>query len=244
MEHASRPESLLLVDDDQRLRQLLAEYLRSEGFEVAEAADARQLAAALDRGHFDLIVLDLMLPGEDGLSLCRRLRGEGLLTPIVMLTAKGDEIDRIIGLELGADDYLPKPCNPRELLARVRAVLRRQRVLPAAAPQLEEGLFAFGDCALDLQARVLTRSGRRLRLTSGEFALLAVLVRHPRVPLTRDRLASLVHGRAHEPFERSLDVTVSKLRRMLEPDPREPRYLQTVWGVGYVFVPDRISAAP
>jgi len=238
MEVSARPESLLLVDDDQRLRQLLAEYLRSEGFEVTEAGDGRQLSAALDRGHFDLIVLDLMMPGEDGLSLCRKLRGQGLETPIVMLTAKGDEIDRIVGLELGADDYLPKPCNPRELLARVRAVLRRQRLGPASAPRADEGLVSFGDCNLDLQARILTRASKRLRLTSGEFALLAAFVRHPRVPLTRDRLASLVHGRAHEPFERSLDVTVSKLRRMLEPDPREPRYLQTVWGVGYVFVPD------
>ncbi|MGQ0799483.1 MAG: osmolarity response regulator transcription factor OmpR [Pseudomarimonas sp.] len=239
MESTPRRESLLLVDDDQRLRQLLAEYLRGEGFEITEAADGRQLAAALNRGHFDLIVLDLMLPGEDGLNLCRRLRGEGVQTPIVMLTAKGDEIDRIVGLELGADDYLPKPCNPRELLARVRAVLRRHRALPSAAPQADAGLVVFGDCALDLQARILTRDSRRLRLTSGEFALLAVFVRHPRVPLSRDRLASLVHGRAHEPFERSLDVSVSKLRRMIEPDPHTPRYLQTVWGVGYVFVPDR-----
>jgi len=234
----TQAESLLIVDDDQRLRQLLAEYLRGEGFAVSEAADARQLNAALDRGHYDLIVLDLMMPGEDGLSACRRLRGQGLETPILMLTAKGDEIDRIVGLELGADDYLPKPCNPRELLARIRAVLRRQRAIPSAASDGSELPVSFGDCSFDAAARILSRAGKRVRLTSGEIALLAVLVRHPRVPLTRDRLASLVHGRAHEPFERSLDVTISKLRRAVEPEPKQPRYLQTVWGVGYVFVPD------
>ena len=238
MDKQAKPESLLLVDDDQRLRQLLAEYLRGEGFAVSEAGDGRQLNASLDRGHYDLIVLDLMMPGEDGLSICRRLRGQGLETPILMLTAKGDEIDRIVGLELGADDYLPKPCNPRELLARVRAVLRRQRAMPSAAIDGSDAPASFGDCSFDAAARILTRGGKRVRLTSGEIALLAVLVRHPRVPLTRDRLASLVHGRAHEPFERSLDVTISKLRRAIEPDPKQPRYLQTVWGVGYVFVPD------
>lgn len=231
-------ESLLLVDDDLALRQLLGEYLRGEGFAVTEADGGRQLDVALDRGHFDLIVLDLMMPGEDGLSICRRLRGQGLQTPIVMLTAKGDEIDRIVGLELGADDYLPKPCNPRELLARIRAVLRRQRAIPSDLGNADAAPVCFGDCTLDTQARILTRAGKRVRLTSGELALLSVLARHPRVPLTRDRLASLVHGRAHEPFERSLDVTISKLRRAIEPEPKQPRYLQTVWGVGYVFVPD------
>ena len=232
-------ESVLLVDDDHALRQLLGDYLRAEGFDVTEADGGRQMAVALDRGHYDLIVLDLMMPGEDGLSICRRLRGEGMSTPIVMLTAKGDEIDRIVGLELGADDYLPKPCNPRELLARIRAVLRRQRAIPSgAALSAGAGPVCFGDCTLDIQARVLTRAGKRVRLTSGELSLLSVLAAHPRVPLTRDRLASLVHGRAHEPFERSLDVTISKLRRAIESDPKQPRYLQTVWGVGYVFIPD------
>ena len=230
-------DRLLLVDDDLRLRQLLAEYLRENGLQVTEAADGRQLQTALDRGHFDLIVLDLMLPGEDGLSLCRRLRGEGLSTPILMLTAKGDEIDRIVGLELGADDYLPKPCNPRELLARIRAILRRQRALPSVAP-LAGGRVRIGALELDLDGRVLLRGRERLRLSSGEFALLSVFLRHPRVPLTRDRLASLAFDRPHDPLDRSLDVAVSRLRKLVEPDPSAPRYLQTQWGVGYVYVPD------
>lgn len=230
-------DRVLLVDDDPRLRQLLAEYLAESGLQVTQAADGRQMQVALDRGHFDLIVLDLMLPGEDGLSLCRRLRGGGLATPILMLTAKGDEIDRIIGLELGADDYLPKPCNPRELLARIRAVLRRQRALPAAVP-LQPDTLRFGDCELDADGRVLLRQGRRMRLSSGEFALLSVFLRHPRVPLTRDRLASLAFDRPHDPLDRSLDVAVSRLRKLIEADPSAPRYLQTQWGVGYVFVPD------
>ena len=228
-------DRILLVDDDQRLRQLLAEYLRESGFAITEAADGKQLMTALDRGHFDLIVLDLMLPGEDGLSLCRRLRGLGLTTPVLMLTARGDEIDR-------ADDYLPKPCNPRELLARIRAVLRRQRALPGPAPVCG-GKMQFGDCVFDLDARSLHRAGRLQRLSSGEYALLAVFVRHPRVPLTRDRLASMAFGRSHDPFDRSLDVAVSRLRKLIEADPAEPRYLQTQWGVGYVFVPDPIEAA-
>ncbi|MCB1633541.1 MAG: response regulator, partial [Xanthomonadales bacterium] len=217
-------DRLLLVDDDLRLRQLLAEYLRENGLQVTEAADGRQLQTALDRGHFDLIVLDLMLPGEDGLSLCRRLRGEGLTTPILMLTAKGDEIDRIVGLELGADDYLPKPCNPRELLARIRAILRRQRALPSVAP-LAGGRVRIGALELDLDGRVLLRGRERLRLSSGEFALLSVFLRHPRVPLTRDRLASLAFDRPHDPLDRSLDVAVSRLRKLVEPDPSAPRYL-------------------
>jgi DNA-binding response OmpR family regulator len=154
-----------------------------------------------------------------------------------MLTAKGDEIDRIIGLELGADDYLPKPCNPRELLARIRAVLRRQRALPGPAP-VRGGSLSFGDCVFDLDARSLRRGGKLLRLSSGEYALLAVFVRHPRVPLTRDRLASMAFDRSHDPFDRSLDVAVSRLRKLIEHDPAAPRYLQTQWGVGYVFVPD------
>ena len=188
------------------------------------------------RGHFDLVILDLMLPGESGLDICRRLRGQGDDTPIVMLTAKGDEIDRIVGLEIGADDYLPKPVNPRELLARIRSVLRRLR--PATgAPLAEGGEIRFGDFRLDLGRRELSRDGEPLKLTSGEFAVLSVLLRHPRQPLSRDRLMSLARGREHEAFERSIDVSIARLRKLLEADPRSPRLLQTVWGVGYVYVP-------
>jgi DNA-binding response OmpR family regulator len=199
-------------------------------------ADGVQLQQALARGHYDLVVLDLMLPGENGLEICRRLRGQGDTTPIVMLTAKGDEIDRIVGLEIGADDYLPKPVNPRELLARIRSVLRRAK--PAAgAPRAEGGEIVFGAFRLDLGTRELTRDGNALRLTTGEFAVLSVLLRHPRQPLSRDRLMSLAHGRGHEAFERSVDVSIARLRKLLEDDPHHPRLLQTVWGVGYVYVP-------
>ncbi len=232
---------LLLVDDDVRLRELLARYLEIQGFSVKGAGDASQMRQALDRGHYDLIVLDLMLPGESGLDICRRLRGQGDGTPIVMLTAKGDEIDRIVGLEIGADDYLPKPVNPRELLARIRSVLRR--VQPAAgAPHAEGGEIVFGPFRLDLGRRELTREGNALKLTSGEFAVLSVLLRHPRQPLSRDRLMSLARGRGHDAFERSIDVSIARLRKLLEEDAHAPRLLQTVWGVGYVYVPPGESA--
>ncbi len=232
-------ERILLVDDDAGLRDLLSRYLGREGFEVKTAAEGVAARRALDQGHFDLIVLDLMLPGEDGLSLLRRWRVEGVPTPVIMLTAKGDEVDRIVGLELGADDYLPKPCNPRELLARIRAVLRRAAsVAVPGAPGEAETVVSFGRCSLDPAARTLSRDGESHRLTSGEFALLSAMVRHPRVPLTRDRLISLARGRDSDPFERSIDVAISKLRRLIEDDPKAPRHIQTVWGHGYVFVPD------
>ncbi|WP_202845023.1 two-component system response regulator OmpR [Luteimonas saliphila] len=228
---------ILLVDDDERLRELLLRYLQTQGFEARGAGNGMQMRQALARGHYDLIVLDLMLPGEDGLDICRRLRGQGDTTPIVMLTAKGDEIDRIVGLEIGADDYLPKPVNPRELLARIRAVLRRAPGVMAGAPQPDGGQVVFGRFQLDLATRELRREGEPLRITSGEFAVLAVLVRHARQPLSRDRLMSLARGREHDAFERSIDVAIARLRKLIEDDPKQPRILQTVWGVGYVFVP-------
>ncbi|WCE05631.1 two-component system response regulator OmpR [Pseudoxanthomonas sp. JBR18] len=232
---------LLLVDDDPRLRDLLLRYLEGQGFAVKGVGDGAQMRQALDRGHFDLIVLDLMLPGEDGLELCRRLRGQGDTTPVVMLTAKGDEIDRIVGLEIGADDYLPKPVNPRELLARIRSVLRRTQSMPGA-PRADGGVVAFGAWRLDLGTRQLSRDGVPVKLTTGEFAVLSVLARHPRQPLSRDRLMSLARGREHEAFERSMDVTIARLRKLLEDDPRHPAIVQTVWGVGYVFVPPEAVA--
>jgi len=235
----NRPDRLLVVDDDARIRELLNRYLSQHGFEVLLAADARALDKLLLRETFDLIVLDLMLPGEDGLSICRRLRGAKLRTPIIMLTAKGEDVDRIVGLEIGADDYLGKPFNPRELLARIHAVLRRR---PAAevpgAPSSEQEVVRFGAFVLDLGRRTLQKDGIDLGLTTGEFAMLKALVRHPRQPLSRDKLAQLARGREFEPFDRSLDVQVSRLRKLVEADPGAPRYLQTVWGVGYVFIPD------
>jgi two-component system OmpR family response regulator/two-component system phosphate regulon response regulator OmpR len=235
---SATPERLLVVEDDARLRGLLERYLSEQGFEVVTAGDTLAADKQLQRQHVDLIVLDLMLPGEDGLSFCRRLRAGDDRTPVIMLTARGDDVDRIVGLELGADDYLPKPGNPRELLARIRAVLRRRGNGGVGAPRAELGELRFGDCVLDFAARTLGRGGETQRLTSGEFALLSVLVRHPHQPLSRDRLLSLARGRSQEPFERSIDVTISRLRRLIEADPRHPRHLQTVWGHGYVFVPE------
>ena len=195
--------------------------------------------ALLAREAFDLIVLDLMLPGEDGLSICRRLRSSEPQIAIVMLTAKGDEIDRIVGLEVGADDYLPTPFNPRELLARIHAVLRRQSAAGVpGAPDADGGEVSFGGFRLDLGTRVLEKNGTPVTLTTGEFGVLRALVRHPRTPLTREKLMHLARGREYEAYDRSLDVQISRLRKLIEPDPQNPRFIQTVWGVGYVFVPD------
>ncbi len=229
---------ILIVDDDQRLRDLLVRYLSEQGYTVLSAADARTMDQALARERFDLMVLDLMLPGEDGLSICRRLRGQGNALPIVMLTAKGDEIDRIVGLEMGADDYLPKPFNPRELLARISAVLRRQTTPPPGAPVLGGSGIAFGPFHFDPATRRLSRDNEPVPLTSGEFALLNVLTSHPRQPLSRDKLMELARGRELDAFDRSIDVQISRLRKLIETDPAHPCYLQTVWGFGYVFVPE------
>ena len=233
---------ILVVDDDLRLRELLNRYLTEHGFAVKVVGDAPQMDRALNREHFDLIVLDLMLPGEDGLSICRRLRSANAGTaadiPILMLTAKGDEVDRIVGLEMGADDYLPKPFNPRELVARIAAVLRRRPAVPPGAPTVEEELVSFGNVTVNLATRSMTRGGVDQPLTTGEFALLKTLLQHPRQPLSRVKLMELARGREYEVFDRSIDVQMSRLRKLVEDDPAKPRYLQTVWGFGYVFVPD------
>ena len=229
---------ILVVDDDARLRDLLTRYLGEQGFEVKAAADGQQMDKLRAREHYHLIVLDLMMPGEDGLSICRRLRGQGDQTPIIMLTAKGDEVDRIVGLEMGADDYLPKPFNPRELLARMHAVLRRQGNKPPGAPEGDVETIRFSNIEVDLAARTLKRGDDLLPLTTGEFAVLKVLLQHPRQPLSRDKQMTLARGREQGPFDRAIDVQVSRLRKLIESDPAQPRYLQTVWGFGYVFVPD------
>ena len=238
MDH-EKPKKLMVVDDDARIRDLLRRYLSQEGYEVFVAEDSKAMSRIMVKERFDLIVLDLMLPGEDGLSICKRLRASKDQTPIIMLTAKGEDVDRIIGLEVGADDYLPKPFNPRELLARISAVLRRQPSpeLPGA-PSREDETVLFGPFSLDLARRELSKNGEVISLTTGEFAMLKALVRHPRQPLSRDRLAELARGRDYEAFDRSLDVAISRLRKIIETDAAHPRYIQTVWGVGYVFVPD------
>jgi two-component system phosphate regulon response regulator OmpR len=235
----ARSHKILVVDDDSRIRDLLKRYLTQEGFDVFVAEDAKSLSRVLLRETPDLIVLDLMMPGEDGLSICRRLRAANDVTPIIMLTAKGEDIDRIVGLEVGADDYLGKPFNPRELLARIHAVLRR-RPTPEVpgAPSSDNEIARFGSFTFDMGARSLHKSGEELMLTTGEFAMLKALVRHPRIPLSREKLAQLSRGREFEPFDRSLDVQISRLRKLIEADAAAPRLIQTVWGIGYVFVPD------
>jgi two-component system phosphate regulon response regulator OmpR len=233
---------ILVVDDDVRLRNLLQRFLEEQGYNVKTVPDAVQMDRALSRELFALIVLDLMLPGEDGMAICRRLRGEGNNIPVIMLTAKGADSDRISGLEAGADDYLPKPFNPQELLARIKAVLRRQvRELPGAPSQVSE-VVRFGPYVLDLSTRQLKRDADNVSLTTGEFAVLKALVQHPREPLTRDKLMNLARGREWGAMERSIDVQVSRLRRLIEENPAKARYIQTVWGVGYVFVPDGVEA--
>ena len=231
-------KKILVVDDDVRLRELLQRYLTEQGFNVKVVADSKEMDEALATETIDLMVLDLMLPGEDGLSICRRIRGSGTLFPIVMLTARGDDVDRIIGLEMGADDYLPKPFNPRELLARINAVLRRHERLQPSAPAIVSDNTTIGEFVFNTSTRSLSRGSTSIPITSGEFALLKVFVDHPRQPLSRDRLMQLARGRELDVFDRSIDVQVSRLRKLIEPDPAHPRYLQTMWGFGYVFIPD------
>jgi two-component system phosphate regulon response regulator OmpR len=237
--NSGRVDKILVVDDDARIRDLLRRYLTQEGFDVLLAEDGKSLTRVLLREPVDLIVLDLMMPGEDGLSVCRRLRAANDRTPVIMLTAKGEDIDRIVGLEVGADDYLAKPFNPRELLARINAVLRRRPPLEApGSPSGDKAVVKFGSFIFDMGARTLYKGEEELTLTTGEFSMLKALVRHPRQPLSREKLAQLARGRDFEPFDRSLDVQVSRLRKLVEADATAPRYIQTVWGVGYVFIPD------
>ena len=232
-------QKILVVDDDLRLRDLLKRYLTDQGFAVDTVAEAASMDRQLQRVRYDLMVLDLMLPGEDGLAICRRLRSSGSKIAIIMLTAKGDDVDRIVGLELGADDYVAKPFNPRELVARIHAVLRRQAPAETpGAPTAEPKVVEFGPFSLHLASRALTKNGENVALTTGEFALLKVLAMHPREPMSRDKLMDLARGREHESYDRSIDVQVSRLRRLLGEDPHQPRYIQTVWGFGYVFVPE------
>jgi len=237
----ARPH-VLIVDDDLRLRELLVRYLDQQGFDAFVAGDGRELDQQLKRHHADLIVLDLMLPGEDGLAICRRLRGQGVETPIIMLTAKGDEVDRIVGLEIGADDYLPKPGSPRELVARMRAVLRRAQhsAAPssAAATLAPSRRVAFGACHLDLdERRLFGAGGEEIDISAAEFDLLALFARHPNRPLNRDQIMEQAHNRGWDVFDRSIDLRVMRLRRKIERNPDKPEVLKTVRNVGYVFVP-------
>ncbi len=227
---------IYVVDDDAGIRDSLAEYLAGQGFEVACADGGTALDGLLEKARPALLVLDLMMPGEDGLSIARRLKGQAGAPPIIMLSAKGEDIDRIVGLEVGADDYLPKPFNPRELLARIRAVMRRGAATPAAADEPLR-VFEFGPFTANLDARSLSRGDEEIELTSGEFSLLEIFVAHPNRALSRDWLMDQLRGFERDPFDRSIDVRVNRLRKKIEDDPANPRYIKTVWGQGYLFVP-------
>jgi two-component system OmpR family response regulator len=227
---------LLLVEDDREISTLLERFLRENELDVSVAPDGRAMDRVLATTRVDLVVLDVMLPGEDGLSLCRRLRASSSM-PIIMLTAKGDDIDRIIGLEMGADDYLPKPFNPRELLARVKAVLRRGTQM-ADAPNAQPSVLIFAGWRLDLARRQLSSpDGARVAVTGAEFDLLQVFCERPGRVLSRDQLIELKQGRAAGPFERSIDVLVSRLRQKIEADPRDPELIKTIRSGGYLFTP-------
>jgi len=235
MSTAETQGKLLVVDDDREIRDLLSRYLGRQGFKVETAADGREMDRRLAEGRFDLVVLDIMLPGEDGLSLCRRIRAQSAL-PVIMLTAVAEETDRIVGLEMGADDYLVKPFNPRELLARIKAVLRRS----GAGRSRDTGgrVLSFAGWRVDLAKRELTSpDGVLVPLTGGEFDLLAAFVEHPQRVLSRDFLLDHAKGRDAQPFDRSIDVQLSRLRRKIEADPRDPQVIKTVRSGGYIFTP-------
>lgn len=232
------PIKILVVDDEAELRGLLRRYLSDQGCQVRAEPGAATVPALLARERFDVLVLDLMMPGEDGLSLCRRLRHEGENIPILMLTARGDPVDRVVGLEMGADDYLVKPFHPRELLARIQALVRRQQVLGAHIGPTQDTVLHFGPYTLYLEGHRLERNGEVVPLTSGEFRLLRTLALHPRRPLGRDRLIELAYGRDHVVTDRAIDSQIMRLRKLIETEPSAPRFIQTVWGLGYVFVPD------
>src|SRR6185437_2914479 len=236
---------ILIVDDDQRLRDLLVRYLGGEGYEVKAVADGGAMDKQLGRERYDLVVLDLMLPGEDGLAICRRLRGQANAPAIVMLTAKGDEVDRIVGLEMGADDYLPKPFNPRELLARINAVLRRQTAARLASATDGADVLTFAGWRIDLRLRELRNpEGARVAMTSAEFDLLQTFCERAGRVLSRDSLLDFTQGRNAGSFERSIDVLVSRIRRKIEPDPQNATMIKTVRSGGYLFTPSvRASAS-
>ncbi len=242
MEHI---DHILVVDDDREIRELVSSYLKKNGLRTTVAADGRQMRSFLDGNAVDLIVLDVMMPGDDGLVLCRELRaGKHKATPVLMLTARDDEMDRIIGLEMGADDYLSKPFAARELLARIKAILRRTRMLPPNLQISEAGqLLTFGDWRLDTEGRhLLDREGTTVALSGAEYRLLRVFIDHPQRVLNRDQLLNLTQGRDAEIFDRSIDLLVSRVRQRLGDDAREPTYIKTVRAEGYVFsVPVEIS---
>ena len=231
--NANQAQRILVVDDDVALRELVESYLVANGFGVECVGDGNGFRASLAGSTPDLVVLDLMLPGDDGLALLRELRASGG-PPVIIVSARGEEVDRVVGLEVGADDYLAKPFGPRELLARVRAVLRRGG---AAASPRRASAHSFGAYRVDVPSRVLTGPTGEIPLTGGEFELLRIFLEHPNRVLSRDQLITLMKGYERDPFDRSVDVRVARLRRKIEPDPEAPVYLRTIWGQGYLFAP-------
>jgi len=228
-------EHILIVDDDAEIRSLLGDYLQKNGYRTTAVAEGKGMAAALDNGRVDLIVLDLMLPGEDGLVLCRNLRARSDI-PVIMLTARGEDMDRILGLEMGADDYLPKPFNPRELLARIKSILRRTKALPGNLRADDALHLRFAGWQLDTPTRQLVSpEGVVVPLSGAEYRLLRVFLNHPNRVLNRDQLMDLTQGRDTDPFERSIDVQVSRLRHRLADDAKESVIIKTVRGEGYVL---------
>lgn len=234
----THPRHILIVDDHREIRDALVKYLEKNGMRATSAADAVAMDAAMKVGHFDLIVLDVMMPGEDGLSVCRRLRAKSDI-PILILTALGAETDRIVGLEVGADDYLPKPFNPRELLARIKAILRRFDRAEVAGGSLAGHKLAFDRWVLDTDRRTLIEAdGAEVSLTTAEFRLLTVFLERPRFVLSREQLLDLTSGRASQVFDRTIDNQISRLRRKVEADPAKPVLIATVWGGGYSLAAD------
>lgn len=229
-------QHILVVDDDARLQELLARYLTEQGFRTATASNAMAMQRLLQRQIYALYILDINLPGEDGLQICQRLRASGDNTPIIMLTARGEDVDRILGLELGADDYLAKPFNPRELLARIRSVMRRRGDVPGSAHDVEAFQVEFDGFRLDAGTRELSYQGALLGLNPNEFALLKVLVQNARQPFSRSQLSARVYGEDHSPDQRNIDMMVSRLRKYLNQGASSREYIQTLRGVGYLFV--------
>ncbi|MBA4394865.1 MAG: two-component system response regulator OmpR, partial [Desulfobacca sp.] len=227
---------VLLVDDDHKLQRLLKEYLEDNGFRVLSLMDGSQVLKTINNQAPDLIILDIMLPGKDGLEILKEIRRESVI-PVIMLTAKGEDTDRIVGLELGGDDYLPKPFNPRELLARLKAILRRAVPGEKEDSFREESLFIkAGGLTLNRARQTITLGDKELELSSAEYRILEVLMKHPNTVLSRDQLMNLARGRDFMAFDRSIDVHISKIRSKLESEPRSPRRIKTIWGSGYMFV--------
>jgi two-component system OmpR family response regulator len=233
------PDHILIVDDDAGIRSLLDKYLQKNGLRVTAVANGRAMWQALEAGRIDLIVLDLMLPGEDGLTLCRTLRAKSSDIPVIMLTARGEETDRIVGLEMGADDYLAKPFSARELLARIKAILRRARSLPPNLRPDSTRRLLFGDWVLDtVRRQLISADGVVTPLAGAEYKLLRIFLSHPNRVLNRDQLVDLTQGKEADPLDRSIDVQVGRLRNRLRDDPRDPHLIKTVRGEGYVLAVD------